>query len=136
MKDITHYLQHKYRYFSYMLFEDRKALFCRCISCKNTPEYNYLVDLGLDEAGQLDPDSDIFIMKFDYINFIDSRQYVLFCQYQIMKLWNQHNQYINRVLKKFYKKRNELKRRAYKDLLLNTKLFCPDLCGVIVDFLL
>ena len=135
MKEITHLLQSKYRYYINLLFEYRLQLFCKYVSCRNTDNH-YLLELAFNENEVLDPDNNVLIQRFDYNEFTKFREYVLYMQYSIMKLYNRHESYKRKMMNKYNAKKIILKRRAYENILSSLNILCPDLCFLIVEFLI
>ena len=133
MKYITIVLRQKYQFVNNIIFDDRKELFCSYTHCRNNSNYDYLLEMVLGRES-LDPDSNIILVRFDYNKFEEYRQFVMFMQYSMMKIFNTYNQYQNKTVKRFNKQRTILKREAYRTILL--KYFCPDLAYCIVDFLI
>jgi len=135
MKEITHLLQSKYRHFNNLLFDDRLELFCKYVSCRNTDNH-YLLELAFNENEALDPDNNVLIQRFDYNEFTKFREYVLYMQYSIMKLYNYHESYKRKIIKKFIDQKIILKRRSYMIILSELNILCNDLCFLIVEFLI
>ena len=135
MKEITHLLQCKYRFFNSIIFEDRLQLFCKYVSCRNT-ENHHLLEQSFDENEVLDPDNDIIIRTFQYVDFCFCREYVLYMQYSIMKDFNYFQQRKRKIIKKFNDQKIILKRRSYMIILSELNILCNDLCFLIVEFLI
>ena len=133
MKFITRILQQKYQIFNNILFEERKELFCSHTYCRNNANYDYLLEMVLGREA-IDPDSNIILVRFDYNKFEEYREFVMFMQYSMMKIFNNYNQYQNKTMKRFNKQKIILKREAYRTILL--KYFCQDLAYCIVEFLI
>ena len=131
---MTLVLQSKYRYFNNLLFDDRLDLFCKYVSCRNTDNH-YLLELAFNENEALDPDNNVLIQRFDYNEFTKFREYVLYMQYSIMKLYNYHESYKRKMMKKYNYQKIILKRRAYENIIKSLNILCPDLCFLVVEFL-
>jgi len=135
MKYLTLVLQSKYSYFNSIIFDDRLELFCKYVSCRNTDNH-YLLELAFNENEVLDPDNNVLIQRFDYNEFSKFREYVLYMQYSIMKLYNYHESYKRKIIKKFNDQKIILKRRSYMNILSELNILCPDLCFLVVEFLI
>ena len=134
MKEMSHILQNKYKWFVNIIDFDRKTYFTRAISCRNNPSYHYLFQLVYTEEDDvLDPNNDVFIYRFEFNEFFLFMQYIQSMQYSMMTYWNQYNQNIKRIMKTFESTREVLRMKAYRKLI--NEYFCDDITGVIISFL-
>ena len=101
MKYLCQFLQSKYRWVNFLIFEHRKELFCYYVSCKEDNNYDYVLDVALNEQERLDPDTNVIIQKFNFTEIFATRELILNFQYYITKEFNKHEQYKTRMFKSF-----------------------------------
>ena len=107
MKLVTTYWKRKYSFVGYSRFENKHILF------------TYYTDIG----NVLDVDE---LSAYIFETRIKEVQMTLH--------WRLYLKNISRIHKKFLKKRNEIKKKAYRDLL--RPHFCNDIVGVIVEYII
>ena len=134
MKQMSHFLQNKYKWFSNIVDFDRKSYFTRIISCRGHQNYDYLLQLAYTEDDLFDPSTDIYLYKFEMQEFFLFMQYIQSMQYSIMQYWNDYNRKLRRIQKKFEETRRILKIIAYQRIL--KQHFCLDISQLITSFIL
>ena len=132
MREMSHFLQSKYKYFSNIIDFNRKEYFTHIISCRGHQDFHYLTELvHIDEH---DPDADVFIYRFEVNEFFIFMQYIQSKQFEIMAYWNEFNKGLRRIQKRFEQKRRILKLLGYKQIL--QQHFCIDISELITTFIL
>ena len=74
MKLLIHFLQDKYNYVLFLIDTNRKDFFTRLIPCKGDHHYDYLIDLVYSHEDMLDPDTNIYLHRFEFQTYIDCRE--------------------------------------------------------------
>ena len=111
MRPDTRLIQTKYKDFNYILFNERHHLF------KIT-----LFENSIDDN------------VYDNEKYYDFQFEVLFKYKVMMDMWHQYLSYQSVLKKRFIKKRDKIKKKAYRDLL--TSVFCFDIANEITNFIL
>ena len=134
MKLLTHFLQDKYNYVLFLIDANRKDFFTRLIPCRGDHHYDYLIDLVYSHEDMLDPDTNIYLHRFEFQTYIDCRESIKAYLYDIMVKWNMFNQYQRKIIKQFEEQKKPLKIKAYHQQLRH--YFCYDVNSIIISYLI
>ena len=118
MRDDTLYLKYKYQYCLKISRVERNAFL--------QPFYNIhiLSTYNNDTFSYYNNSAEMYTIFQDY---------VLYKHVEIMKAWHYYLSYQMRLVNEFNRKKKILKKLAYMNILKN--LFCNDICGEIVSFI-
>ena len=112
MRTDTKELKHKYLYFFNLLYNERFDIF------------NVVV---------WDNDTDNYTKMFDFEALNTACFNIAYLGDNMLKKWHNYKSYRSVLIKRFDKKRDTLKREAYKTIL--RRFLCSDIVGCIIEFI-